>query len=244
MFDGLDDIDWEQYGECHIAMGMKTKAIPQSIRNMLHDDPEEREYAIQDILGEGQHLGNLDHATPAIIPFVLEVLEDTKYRERGYLMLGLSLMCDSLFYSERVSYMRLALKTFEAIKQGFPLYKRLIDDSEQETRLYTVIVLGWMQDDASEVVDVLLERLKIETDEEVRIEIIKRTIHLIYNGLSIYAGKGMESIRALYDFVKDCDSFDEKLIYVQELANLHFGHDKDINAFMEKTLLHAKKDNE
>ena len=75
MFDGLDDIKWEDFGETHIAIGVKTYEIPDLIRDMLHDDPEQREWAIAYLLGEGQHLGMLDKPTPYIIPFVLEVLE-------------------------------------------------------------------------------------------------------------------------------------------------------------------------
>ena len=93
-----------------------------------------------------------------------------------------------------------------------------------------------MQDDASDSLDWLLERLTIEEDEEIRSEIITRMIHLIHNGLSIYDGKGFEMIKAMHECLKDNASFDEQLLYVQELKLLHFGHDEDVKQFMTRIL--------
>jgi len=236
MFDGLDDIDWEQFGDCHLGVSMKTKDIPTFVRKLRAEDAEEREYAIQCLLGEGQHLGLIGDATPAIIPYVLEVLADETYLERGFIVLGIWLMCENLYRYQSISYLRLALRTFDALKQGFPIYKRLLNDMEQETRLFTVSVMGFMQDHATEALGLLLQRLKIEQDSKVRKEIIERMITLVNNALSPYIGEGIDTLKSMYVYIKDQATYDEQLTYVRALDGLRFKHDPEIKDFMTHIL--------
>ncbi len=236
LFDGLNDINWQQFGDYHLAIGMNTKDIPTSVWKMLDDDAEARENAIQDLLGEGQHLGMIGEATPAIIPYILDVLADEAYAERGYLVFGLSLICENLFRYQSIPYLRLALKTFDAMKEGFPLYKRLLNDVEQETRLYTVAIMGFMQDRPIEALTLLLQRLKIETDNEIRNEIIEHMITLVSKVLSPYVDDGLDTLKSLYMYIKDHASFDEQLIFVHALQGLRFKHDTEIKDFMNYIL--------
>lgn len=71
MFEGLDQIDWENLGY-HIYRGKEK--IPDAIRNLLSQDPDIRDEARADLLGWGQEYGDITDTTPYIIPFILEVL--------------------------------------------------------------------------------------------------------------------------------------------------------------------------
>ena len=243
MFEGLDNIKWEDFGDTHIAVGMKTHEIPGFIRDMLHDDHEEREWAIAYILGEGQHLGMLDKATPAIIPFVLEVLEkQPDYTQRGYLVFGLSLMFDHMFGYENFDYLRLSIATYEAITAGYNIYKRLLNDSEQWTRLHSAEIMCRMQDHTLDALSALTTRLTVEPDEEVRHAIVKGIIKLIYDasGIYLWSGDGLAVVQKVYAYLKDSGTFTEKVIFSWELDSRHFSHDKDIQAFIERIKARAK----
>ena len=239
MFEGLDDINWGQFGDTHIAIGMKTQEIPGCIRNMLHEDPDEREYAIASLLGEGQHLGMLDKATPYIIPYVLEVLADKDYEQRGYLILGLALMFDHMFRSESFDHLRLATQIYDEIKKGYPLYKRLLSDTEKEVRLFTAQVIGYMQDNSVDAIASLLAQLAVEIAGEVRREIITAMLKLVKDSLSPYTDEGRQSVVSLYDYLKDNGSFEEQVQLARALKQIHFIHDKDINSFVQQILARA-----
>jgi len=243
VFEGLDDIKWEQFGDTHIAIGMKTREIPDCVRNMIHPDHEEREFAIACLLGEGQHLGMLGQATPRIIPYVLEVLSKQDYEQRGYLMMGLALMFDTMFRYDSFRYLRLSLQTYDEIKQGYPLYKRLLDDAETEVRLFTVKVMTYMQDDSMDALSTLLVRLSVEEDSEVRIEIIRGMLRL-HKAARLFATEAWQEARqkimSLYNYLKENGSFDEQVYFAHAFRDIETGfYDKDINTFVEQTLTRA-----
>lgn len=260
MFEGLDAINWEQFGEIHIAIGIKAHKIPLYIRNMLHEDESEREWAIACLLGEGQHLGMLSPATPHIIPYVLEVLADENYSHRGYLIMGLSLMFDHIFerpwflelqqaldlereieiiYNESFAHMRFGLEVYDAIKQGYPFYKRSLNEPEQYIRLHSVYIMAYMQDDYEDALAALLTRIKVETDTEIRREIIKAIIKLVRDSFSRYSRQGQAYIETLADYLKESGSFDEQLFFariMQHLKQRYFVFGSDLQTFIEQTL--------
>jgi len=244
MFDGLDDINWDGLGDVHLSMYTKMTDVPTHIRDLLHDDSETRERAIQNLLGEGQHLGMLSRATPHIVPFVLEVLESyPDYAERGYLILGVSTLLDQVFRRKSIAHMRLAIATFDEITAGYEIYKRLLHDPDFETRLYTVDVMAQMQDHALDALSMMVERLKHEKHAEVRSRHITGVIELIGNtdGIYLTLGDGLDMVKQLYVYLDEHGSFDEKLTFVNELQAKRFSHDKDIKAFMADILEQADK---
>jgi len=223
MFEGVNDIKWEQFGETHIAVRMKTREIPHHIRNMLYEDSDEREYSIAGLLGEGQHLGMLDKATPYIIPFVLEVLTDQHYEQRGYLMHGLARMFDHMFASRSFEYLRLALQTYDEIKKGYVLYRRLLGDSQTYVRFYTANVIAYMQDNSLDALSSLSAHLAVETDADNRGAIIKAILRLVEDSLNPYSREGTRIINSLYLYLKAKGSFEEQVQFARTLKEMGFG---------------------
>jgi len=239
MFEGVDDIHWQQFGECHIAIGMKTSEIPTCIRNMLHEDSEEREFAIACLLGEGQHLGMLGAATPYIIPFVLEVLAQPGYSERGYLMMGMALMFTHMLPSESFSHLRLCIQIYDEIRKGYALYKPLLNDVESYTRLFTAQVLAYMQDDAEDALEALSARLTAESDPEVRVALIRAIMRLVWS-LPPWSDESFQKIDALYAYIKDNGSFEEQVEFARPLRNFHNAtRNTELIAFVAQTLAKA-----
>ncbi len=225
MFEGLDDIDWQRFGATHIAVGMTTQEIPVCVRNMLHPDDEEREYAIACLLGEGQHLGMIGKATPSIIPFILEVLADSDYEQRGYLIMGFALMLESVFEWKSFEFIRLELQVYDEIRKGYPIYKQLINDENSYARMYAVKVFGNMQDHKLDVLSTLLRRLYIETSDDVRIEIIEAMPYLYINTPYLpdmnQHKQAEEVIVSLFHFVKEKGTHAEQVQFVKSWKNSH-----------------------
>lgn len=238
MFEGVDNIDWKSFGEAHIAVGMPTREIPDCIRNMLNEDPEEREYAIACLLGEGQHLGMLGEATSSIIPFIIEALALPDYVERGYLMMGMALMFDQMFHSQEFNRLRLELQVYDEVKKGYYLYKRLLSDSDRWTRLQTAHVIGYMQDDLVDALTTLTEHLTVETDTETRMEVINAILNLSTKNILLYKDEGKRAIAVLYDYLKENGSIDEKVRFAQVMDKtpFHYFQTSEVSAFIKDIL--------
>ncbi|MBK9748511.1 MAG: HEAT repeat domain-containing protein [Chloroflexi bacterium] len=246
MFEGLDDINWEQFGDTHIAIGMKTREIPDCVRNMIHPDHKEREFAIACLLGEGQHLGMLSNATPHIIPYVLEVLVDQHYEQRGYLIYGIARMFEKMYFDlETFRYLARILQVYDALKKGYPLYRRLLSDADPEVRLAAVQVLVYMQDNCPDALATLLSQFMVETDTDIRHEIIGGMLKLVKD-TQIYRTEGHrdseQNIISLWNYLKNNGSFDEQVHFARSFSNYRkfgFIYNKEISAFVEQTLKHA-----
>lgn len=243
MFAGLDDINWEQFGETHLAIGMKTSEIPDCVRNMLHEDYEEREDAIASLLGEGQHLGMMSEATPHIIPYVLEVLAIPGYEQRGYLMMGLGLMFHHMNWKNSFHWLRLYIQVYDEIKKGYPLYKRLLNDTEAYERIFVVRVMVHMQDNSLDALATLLAHLMVETDSDVRAEIIRGMLKLCQDA-RLFASETWGEVKgiiiSLYHYLKDNGTFDEQVHFARAFPDMYrMFFDKAIVGFIDEILSRA-----
>lgn len=246
MFEGLDDINWEQFGDTHIAIGMKTREIPDCVRNMIHPDHKEREYAIACLLGEGQHLGMLSNATPHIIPYVLDVLADQHYEQRGYLIYGIVRMFEKIdFDLKTFRYLARILQVYDALKKGYPLYRRLLSDADPEVRHAAVQVLIYMQDNCPNALAALLSQFMVEIDTEIRREIIVGMLKLVKD-TQIYRTEehqeAEQNIISLWNYLKNNGTFDEQVHFARSFSNYSkfgFMYDKDTFAVVEQILKHA-----
>lgn len=241
MFEGVDDINWEHFGESHIAVGMKTREIPDCIRDMLNEDPETREYSIASLLGEGQHLGMLGKATPYIIPYVLEVLENQNYEQRGYLLFGLAKMFDHMFRSRSFDHLRLAIQIYDEIKKGYSIYKHLLNDHDKWVRCYTINIMGYMQDNSEDAVAQMLNQFAVETDGEVRSDLIEAILKLVKDSFSLYSKAGTQTIVSLHGYLKDKSSFKEQIQFARAVKEMGLIYHlrQDIMTFIQETLVRA-----
>lgn len=246
MFEGLDDINWKQFGDTHITSEVKTSAIPDYVRNMLHSNHKEREDAIACLLGEGQHLGMLSNATPHIIPYVLEVLADQHYEQRGYLIYGIARMFEKMdFDFKTFRYLARILQVYDALKKGYPHYRRLLSDADSEIRLAAVQVLVYMQDNCPNALAALLSQFIVETGTEIRYEIIGGMLKLVKD-TQIYRTEehqeAEQNIISLWNNLKNNGTFDEQVHFARSFSNYRkygFMYNKDTFAFVEQTLKRA-----
>jgi len=238
MFEGVDNIDWESFGKTHIAVGMPTRKIPDCIHNMLNENQKNREYAIAGLLGEGQHLGMLSEATPSIIPFVLEALALPDYAERSYLIMGLALMFDDMFQSQVFNRLRLEIRVYDEIKKGYPVYKRLLSDSDRWTRLQAAQIMGYMQDDFADALSTLIARLPVEADTDTRTEIISAILKLSTTNNFFYSVEGKRATGELYKYLSINGSVNEKLqlAYAMNETPFRYSQTPEVKAFIREIL--------
>ena len=72
MLEKLDDIQWDQL---HEPYGQPATYIPHGIRKLLSHNQEERKKAKYNLSWALESLGVLGTATPATIPFLIELLD-------------------------------------------------------------------------------------------------------------------------------------------------------------------------
>jgi hypothetical protein len=185
MFDGLDKIDWANFGK-HIAVSCDSADIPKFIRQLLANDEKERIEALGFLLGEGQHIGMLASATPYLIPFVLEVLSNNTYPERDYILNGLEYMSVHILHAKTIMGMRFAIKVYDSLEKGLPVYLKLLDDSDEEIRIASIQLLRYMQESAIPVLDSLMKRFGEETVLQVRLAIIENMALLMKEAWLLY----------------------------------------------------------
>ncbi len=70
MFDGLDLIDWASMGHAYGS----AEDVPAMIRGLVSPSPEERERALDGMLGAVHHQGDVYECTVAAVPFLIEAL--------------------------------------------------------------------------------------------------------------------------------------------------------------------------
>ena len=181
MFEGLDDIDWARSG-CHLAVGMKSADIPKSIRNLLSDDAETREYAIHDLFGEGQHFGMTGEATPFIIPFVLEALRLDTFPDKAFVLDALNTTCRQIKGATTIRQMREVIGVHDVVVTGFDDYLKLLHDTDIEVRSACLRLLRRMQEQSIAVFEAITARFKVEPEPRIRAEII-RVMFKVWNDL-------------------------------------------------------------
>jgi hypothetical protein len=74
MFEGLDEMDWENLGVSHYG---ENKKIPQNIRNLLSPSKQVRDESRASLLGWGQDYGDVYDTTSHIIPFIFQILSNS-----------------------------------------------------------------------------------------------------------------------------------------------------------------------
>lgn len=240
MFDGLDDIDWASFGT-HIATGRQSKDIPQFVRNMLSDDAETREYAIMDLFGEGQHNGMLDDATPYIIPFVLEVLEKEDYPNKPYILASLASVSHHILMVKTIPSMRFALSVYEVLESGMSLYLKYLHDADKDTRQTSTYLVSYLQGKAKPVLDALMARYKVETEVEIRVEIVEAMHRLMLKGQLYYAEEFKPHREFIQMLVMDGETVADRVAAAQNLVLVDYIRDETLSQQVVAVLIEGIK---
>ena len=96
MFETLDTIDWASLQGCY---GPATD-VPHLLRAMLSPVAEIRAAARADFVSMVWHQGSIYEASPIVIPFLFELIENPQVENKTELAIILALLADSVPYLE------------------------------------------------------------------------------------------------------------------------------------------------
>ncbi len=182
MLENLDEIPWEKlehaYGEA--------KDVPGLIRKLASKDIKEREDALWYLYGNIWHQGTVYEATSFAVPFLIELLENP-VPDKDKILVYLSNVASGYsyldvhqnmsFYDERRNNeefdkelnqeLEWVRNSHEAVLEGCPVYRELLDDEEPSVRAASAYVLGIFSEKADENLPVLKKHIKNEVNEMV-----------------------------------------------------------------------------
>jgi hypothetical protein len=172
MLDNLDQVPWSTLQHAYGEAG----DIPNLIRALVSNDPNEREWA-QEMLEMGPfHQGSLYSCTPFVVRFLLELLQENGVVEKPWILRYVSRVLAAatynLSYPEaqkkwEVEYAAAEQILFE-IRSQLPLLLTMLDNHDIHVRMSLLRLLGILKVDLPNVEQTLAERLNVETDESIR----------------------------------------------------------------------------
>jgi hypothetical protein len=165
LFTGLDDIDWNAlehaYGPAH--------EVPDLLRGLVSDDPAVRESALDSMYGGVHHQESIYDSTLAAIPFLIRIAGQVELPGRADVVELLASIGNPEGDFEPGTLERQAT---DAVAEAFPLFLAVLDDPDPAVRQAACEALTVCRAETDHVVDVLVERLRIETDAEARTAIV------------------------------------------------------------------------
>lgn len=94
MFESLDSIDWASLKGCYGP----ANEVPRLLRAMLSPIAEIRDAARQDFFAIVWHQGTIYEASPKVVPFLFELLENVDVKDKVHIAIELASLADSLPY--------------------------------------------------------------------------------------------------------------------------------------------------
>jgi HEAT repeat protein len=165
LFTGLDDIDWNAlehaYGPAH--------EVPDLLRGLVSDDPAVRESALDSMYGGVHHQESIYDSTLTAIPFLIRIARQADLPGRADVVELLASIGNPEGDFEPGTLERQAT---DAVAEAFPLFLAALDDPDPAVRRAACEALTVCRAETAHVVDVLVERLRIETDAAARSAIV------------------------------------------------------------------------
>ncbi|WP_344530426.1 HEAT repeat domain-containing protein [Streptomyces albiaxialis] len=175
MLRGIEDVDWASmehaYGDA--------SDVPELLRGLASDDPEERETALDGMYGAVHHQGDVYDCTVASLPFLFALLLEPAVRDRGTV---LALMCsiagdtvpdpeeiwtDFEDEAEHEAWVAHYVTASETVRGRSAELFALLGDPDPELRAVVPGALVRLHADAGRVLEALRARLAEEPDAEV-----------------------------------------------------------------------------
>ncbi|MCE6998668.1 HEAT repeat domain-containing protein [Saccharothrix sp. S26] len=163
LFPGLDDVDWHAVAHAYGP----ADDVPGLLRGLVSDDPAVRESALDGMYGAVHHQGDVYDSTVAALPFLLGLLDHAGLPGRAGVVGFLASVGEA--DGEPGSWQGRAV---EAVRAAFPLFLTLLDDPEPAVRKAACEALAVCRADAAQAADALGERMRVETDADVRSAVV------------------------------------------------------------------------
>jgi hypothetical protein len=126
------------------------------------------------VFGEKGAFGMVCDTTPYIIPFVIELLADTKTPRRDYMLDYVIRESSYVLASGHLSAwdMRLYLNVYDSITKHLNTLISLLDDEDRDIRLAAVRLLGNLTDKAEILLPEFFKRFDLTEDEEMQVNLL------------------------------------------------------------------------
>jgi len=168
MLERLDAIDWSALST---ADGPAT-AVPHMIRSMASPDPQVRQQGFADAYRTIWHQGAVYTATAPAVSFLLEVARAPNGADRHRVLELLFHLAHGWRYSKCIRRAYGACECVRsasaAVAQGRAVYMALLFDPDLIVRRQAVRMLTCSPDVAPEVISVLRQAARVDTDDGVR----------------------------------------------------------------------------
>ncbi|TFG17438.1 MAG: HEAT repeat domain-containing protein [Promethearchaeota archaeon] len=191
MFEGLDDVDWDNLEH---AYG-KASDVPILLKDLISKDPETRENALWELYGNIYHQGTRYEATVYAIPFIFQVIRAPTTPQKADLIrftVDLALGYPEAFlpkgpnvedWMDDVAYLKIELEEedngnkdyldwykhidayidcYKAVLKEVPTYIQFVKDTDENIRLNAIFALAWFREEAKTSITKIRELLKKE----------------------------------------------------------------------------------
>ncbi|MGW1277084.1 PBS lyase [Streptomyces tsukubensis] len=190
MFGGIDEVEWAGLEHAYGSAG----DVPGLLRGLASADPAVRESALDAMYGAVHHQGDVYDSTLACIPFLLELVVDPAVPDRGGIIElltsigGIELDGDDELDPECEEFESAAnyAMAASAVTAGADAFLSLVGCEDRGVRLTVPLALAAFHGEPALVLALLRERLKVESDPEVRLAYVEAggRIALRHDGLA------------------------------------------------------------
>jgi HEAT repeat protein len=185
MLEKLNQIDWANLTHAYGT----AEDLPILIQLLLSEKEEDRKYARSELYSNIWHQGTIFEATPYVVPFLIELVENESTPEREKILVYLGRLAngnrdiealleyeDFEIEEDEIDEIQELLKarknTLREIHKGMPIYFRLLHHQEPLIRSAAAHLLGQLGPYKEEELQILRQTLENETDELVRTNLI------------------------------------------------------------------------
>jgi hypothetical protein len=188
MLENLDKIDWSKLEH---AYGSATD-VPKLVRQLTSRDRSVRDATYEKLYSNIYHQGTLYRATPYVVPFFLELLQEPQIEDKVSLLQFLISVAEASSYNpaqeslsmlyywsrpsehnqQQISQMYHVQEAFVAVLEGLPIYYGLLSHEQAQMRYYAVRILANFDEHASTITSLLLQHLKLENNSQVKAMIL------------------------------------------------------------------------
>jgi HEAT repeat protein len=185
MFAGLDEIDWHQLEHAYGA----ADDVPGWLRSLASQEDESD--ALTHLSLSLCHQGTVYSASAYAAPYLIELLTDEPMQGKGGLLRLLAGMAhgdayhrqhfslysearrqDPAFQRELAEEVVWAERTCEAVRQGLPVYLKLLANADPHIRMEAAYMLAQLKADAAATLPLLYSRLEQEDDQLARASLL------------------------------------------------------------------------